>query len=423
MDELLNPVVIAQDSLIRLENDLTMMKMVSREFDEKFAVKNEKIGYTFNARLPVRLRGRRGDGVKPEGIQEQMVPITINELWGQDLQNSDQDLTLTIDRFGERYVEPASATIANMIDGDLCDLFPGFFTFVGTPGVLPNSVATYAQAGVQLVNNGVPRTVTLNAMVISPDQTAAVLGFNANLLNPVKEISMQYTTGKMGTALGFKFNEDVNIARFQVGALGTAGAIGSNPLVDITGGGITNNGATIQTRAWDNSIANCLNLGDIVQFAGSYAVNPISYRNVGPLRSFTLTSAMTTTNAGVGVMNISPPINADTTTPFQTVTALPADGAQVFVWGLAYTSFTSIANTYSAQGMAFHRDAIALAVVKQELPGGMEWSEWVSNPKAGVGIRLVRGYVIGTNEKITRLDVLGGVKLVRPDMGVRVCGA
>jgi hypothetical protein len=31
MDELLNPVVIAQDSLIRLENDLTMMKMVSRE--------------------------------------------------------------------------------------------------------------------------------------------------------------------------------------------------------------------------------------------------------------------------------------------------------------------------------------------------------------------------------------------------------
>ena len=44
MDELLNPVAIAQDSLIRLENDCTMTKMVSREFDEKFAVKNEKIG-------------------------------------------------------------------------------------------------------------------------------------------------------------------------------------------------------------------------------------------------------------------------------------------------------------------------------------------------------------------------------------------
>jgi hypothetical protein len=373
--------------------------------------------------LPVRTRGRRGDGIKPEGIQEQMVPIVINELWGQDLQNSDQDLTMTIDRFGERYVEPSSATIANMIDGDLCDVFSGFFTFVGTPGVLPNSVATYAQAGVQMTNNGVPRIVSLNAMVISPDMTAAVLGFNANLLNPQKEVSQQYLTGKMGTALNFRFNEDVNIARFQVGALGTAGAIASNPLVDIAGGGITNNGATIQTRSWDDSIVNCLNLGDIVQFAGSYAVNPISYRNVGPLRSFVLTSAMTTTAGGVGVCNISPPINADTTSPFQTVTALPADGAQVFVWGLPYTAFSTIANVTSAQGMAFHRDAIALAIVKQELPGGMEWSEWVSSPKAGIGIRLLRGYVIGTNEKITRLDVLGGVKRVRDDMGVRVCGS
>jgi hypothetical protein len=46
MDELLNPVVIAQDTLIRLENDCTLTKMVSREFENNFAVKNEKIGLT-----------------------------------------------------------------------------------------------------------------------------------------------------------------------------------------------------------------------------------------------------------------------------------------------------------------------------------------------------------------------------------------
>jgi hypothetical protein len=418
MDELLNPVAIAQDSLIRLENDCTMTKMVSREFDNKFAVKNEKIGYTFNARLPVRLRGRRGDGIKVEGIQEQMVPIVINELWGQDLQNSDQDLTMTIDRFGERYVEPASATIANMIDGDLCDLVTGFFTFVGTPGVLPSSVATYAQAGVELTNNAVPRNVSLNAMVISPDQTAAVLGFNSNLLNPQKEISQQYLTGKMGTALSFKFNEDVNIARHTVGALGTAGAPTSIPLVD--GPTITNNGATILTKGWDASVA-ILKEHDIVSFAGCYAVNPVSYRNVGKLRSFRVTADVTSVGAA-GTINISPPMNADTTSCFQTVTALPADGAQVYVWGLPYTAFSTIAGVSTAQGVAFHRDAIALAIVKQELPGGMEWSEWAANPKMGMGIRLVRGYVIGTNEKITRLDVLGGVKRVRDEMGVRVCG-
>jgi len=45
-NELLNPVVIVADSLIRLENNTTMMKMCNREFDDKFAVANEKAGLT-----------------------------------------------------------------------------------------------------------------------------------------------------------------------------------------------------------------------------------------------------------------------------------------------------------------------------------------------------------------------------------------
>jgi hypothetical protein len=178
-------------------------------------------------------------------------------------------------------------------------------------------------------------------MVISPDMTAAVLGFNANLLNPQKEVSQQYLTGKMGTALNFRFNEDVNIYRHTVGNLGTAGAPTSNPLVDITGGGVTNNGATILTKGWDATVA-ILKQNDIVSFAGCYGVNPISYRNTGKLRTFVVTADVTSVGAA-GTINISPPMNADTTSPFQTVTALPSDGAQVFVWGLPYTAFSTIA--------------------------------------------------------------------------------
>lgn len=38
MNELLNPVVIAQDTLLRLENTLTFFKQVNREFDGQYAV-------------------------------------------------------------------------------------------------------------------------------------------------------------------------------------------------------------------------------------------------------------------------------------------------------------------------------------------------------------------------------------------------
>jgi len=105
----------------------------------------------------------------------------------------------------------------------------------------------------------------------------------------------------MGTALGFKFNEDVNVYRHTVGNLGTAGAPTSIPLVD--GPTITNNGATILTKGWDSSVA-ILKQNDIVSFAGAYAVNPISYRNVGKLRTFVVTADVTSVGAA-GTINIS----------------------------------------------------------------------------------------------------------------------
>jgi len=133
-NELLNPVVIAQNTLMRLENSLVFFKQVSREFDGEFAQAGNKIGYVFNARIPVRFRGRQGDAMQPEDIREVPFPITVNRLWGQDLQISDQDLTMTIDRFGERYIEPAVETIANTIDGEGCDQATNVYNFVGCLG-------------------------------------------------------------------------------------------------------------------------------------------------------------------------------------------------------------------------------------------------------------------------------------------------
>ena len=43
-NELINPVVIAQETLMRLENNLTMSKFADRQYDDRFAVENEKIG-------------------------------------------------------------------------------------------------------------------------------------------------------------------------------------------------------------------------------------------------------------------------------------------------------------------------------------------------------------------------------------------
>lgn len=71
--------------LLRWENNAVAAKFVNRDYDDKFAVPGDKIGFTYNARVPVRFRGRMGDGIRPEAIVETVVPITIDKLWGKQV--------------------------------------------------------------------------------------------------------------------------------------------------------------------------------------------------------------------------------------------------------------------------------------------------------------------------------------------------
>ena len=43
-NELLNPVALTKESLMRWENNLVMAKFVDRQFSDSFALEGEKIG-------------------------------------------------------------------------------------------------------------------------------------------------------------------------------------------------------------------------------------------------------------------------------------------------------------------------------------------------------------------------------------------
>jgi len=363
--------------------------------------------------VPPRFRGRRGDGLKTENIQETTVPISINTLWGQDLQISDQDLTLTIDHFGDRYIESSAQTVANMIDGDGCDQYQYVANYApgSIPNVTPTNLSVYTGAGVVLTNNGCP-VGNLRSMLVSPDMEAGVLGFGSNIFNPAKEISEQYRTGRMGLAVGYKWSMDQNVGAQTVGTL-----TGSTPLVTVA----NQSGSNILTQGWANSTL-VLNQGDIVAFTGSNAVNPVSYRSTRKLRTYTITAPVTSSNAGLATLPIYPPMSADAASPFQTVDALPAALAPVLVYNTAAANFAPLSGAVTAQALAFHKTAFVLATVKQALPGGLDWSEMVVDPKTGLVARLLRGYNFLDNSRYVRFEVLGGWKTVRPELAVRISG-
>ena len=413
-NEYLNPVDILQESLMSLENNLVLFKSINREYSDSFAVAGAKVGYTINARLPVRFRGRKGDEINPEDIREQMVPITVDSLWGVDLDISDQDLTMTIDKFRQRYIERAVQTIANNIDADCFDTaYRDIYNFAGVPGTTPTALSTYTDAGVILSDHAVP-VGRSRAVVVSPRMEAAVLGFNSNIFNPTKEISRQYEEGTMGYAVGFKWSTDQNVPRHVVGLMGGTPAIN----------GANQSGSSLTTDGWSNSVQ-VLNRGDIISIAGVNGVNPISYRDTGVLRTFVVTADVTSDGSGNATIPISPALNANDATGrnvFQTVTALPADNALINVFGKAAANQAAISGVSTAQALAFDRDFMTLATVDLELPGGLDWSERISSSKIGLSMRLTRGFDIKSNHRYTRLEILGGIKVLRPEMAVRICG-
>ncbi len=329
------------------------------------------------------------------------------------MQISDQDLTLTIDHFGDRYVESSAQTVANMIDGDGCDQYIYVANYAPTsiPNVTPTNLSVYTGAGVVLTNNGCP-VGNLRSLLVSPDMEAGVLGFGANIFNPAKEISEQYRTGRMGLAVGYKWSMDQNVGAQTLGTL-----TGSTPLVTVA----NQSGSTILSQGWAiNTLV--LKQGDIVSFTGSNAINPVSYRSTRKRRTYTVTADVNSDNTGLASIPIFPPMSADGASPFQTVDALPAALAPIFVYETAAAQFSTITGATTAQALGFHKTAFVLATVKQALPGGLDWSEMVVDPKTGLVARLLRGYNFLDNSRYTRFEVLGGWKTVRPELAVRISG-
>lgn len=403
--------MITREALRVLENNLTFTKQVNRQYDDKFGVEGAKIGTVLNVRKPPRYVGRTGQALSVEGSTETQVPVTLNTQFGVDLQFSSQDLALSIDDFSDRFVKPAIAAIANKIDADGLALYSQIYQAVGTPGTVPNGAGvgsgalfTYLAAGTKLNNSATPMD-GLRSLVITPDMEANAVDSLKALFQQATAIGEQYTKGKMGVAAGFDWFMDQNCTTHTTGTIAATSAL-------INGSSQT--GASIVTDGWTSG--DILNVGDVVQFAGVFQVNPQSRQSTAKLQDFVVTATQTASAGGAITIPISPSIV--TSGANQTVTASPADNAVITFWSVANPSTTS--NKTSPQGLAFHRDAFTLATADLPLPGGVDMAARIADKQLGMSIRMIRAYDINTDLFPCRLDVLYGWAVLRPELACRI---
>lgn len=400
---IITPSIIAKVALANLENNLVMGNKVYRDYSREYV----KVGDTISVRRPVQFSAIDGAVAVNQDVIEGKFPLVMNKRKHVSWNFNTQDLTLDIQEYNARYIQPAAISLANQIDFDLTGLALNCWNWVGTPGQTINSFSDFALGPQRLDNTAVPQSMR-NA-VMSPNDTWGMLGSQTALFSP-QLIGSAYTSGDLGNIGGVSTAMDQNIRNYTVGAYaGTPLVNGANQNVTYTASANTD-AQTLLTKGWTAS-GSTLNQGDVFTIAGVNAVNPRSKVTTGFLQQFVVNTAVTADAGGLKSIAISPAII--TSGPYQTVSAAPADGATIAVLGTASTTY--------AQNLVFHKNAFALVMADLEMPDGAVWKARES--KNNFSIRVIKWYDGENDEEKIRLDVLYGVSAIYRDLATRLSGS
>ena len=403
--------VIAKLALPILENELGPINLMHRAHESEFAseVNGYKKGASVRIRRPADFTLRTGAVSSSQDVIEGYTNLTVDQQVGVDFQFSSTDLTLSVTDMSERILKPAMSVIANgMLSDVLTKMYRGTYNYVGTPGQTVNSFADYAKAPERLDELAVPQMG--RASVLCPTDFWGLVGANATIY--IQDVARgALREGELGNLGG------VTTMMSQVVPAHTVGAHGGTPLVNGASQNVTYDTAkntwsqSLITDGWTNSITGILKEGDVFTIANVYMVNPKTKISTGILQQFVVRAdANSGASTGPATLTISPPIIVSG--PHQTVNAAPADDAPITVLGTASTAYR--------QNMAFHKNAMSLAVVPMEMPAAAYGASRQSYK--GLSVRLIPSYDATNDISKWRMDLLYGRALIDPRVTTRFAG-
>jgi len=391
---ILTPTAVTREALRVLHQKLNFVGSITREYDDSFARQGAKVGDTLKVRLPNQYTVRTGSTLAAQDTTETSVDLKVQTQKGVDLNFTSVDLTLALDDFSERILEPAMAVLAANIEADAMSMYKDIYNQVDNQGQ-PSTFAKVLQGRKILVDNLAPlngRTCNLNTQD-NVDLVDALKG----LFNDQDTISRQNREGFMGRTAGFDFMENT------LWPSHTPGTKAGTPLVN----GATQTGANLVTDGWTASTA-ALKQGDVFTIANVFRVHPETKQSTGIPQQFVATANATADGTGNLTIAISPAIV--TAGPTQNVSGSPADNAVITVSGTGSTAY--------GISMAYQKGAFAFASADMVMPRGVDFA--AREAFDGVSMRIVRQYDINSDKFPCRLDVLYGFKTIRPQLACRL---
>lgn len=382
---LLTPTAVTREALRILHQKLNFVGNIVREYDDSYAKSGAKIGDSLKIRLPNQYTVRSGATLSTQDTTESSTTLQVATQKGVDLNFTSVDLTLSLDDFSKRILDPAMAVLAANIESDALSMYKDVYQSVWNGG----SAATYNKAlDARIILNRALAPFAERTALMDSTAMADVVKDTKTLFQDATSLSKQYKEGYMGRAAGFDWSENTLMPSHTRG--GSNGAYLVN--------GATQTGATLTV----DTGATAPSQGDVITIAGVFSVHPETKVSTGVLQQFVIGSGATTTS-----FPISPAIVTSGAT--QNVSGSPADNAAI--------TFLGTASTAVQTSLLFHKEAFAFATADLVMPTGVDFARRESMD--GISMRIVRMYDINNDKFPCRLDVLYGYKTLRPQLAVR----
>ena len=378
-----------------LHQKLNFIGNINRTYDDSFANSGAKIGDSLKIRLPNEYTVRTGANLSAQDTSETSTTLQIATQKGVDISFSSAELTLSLDDFSSRILEPAMAVLAANIEADALSMYKDVYNIVDNDG----NALTFLNImqGRKLLNDNLAPMDNNRSALLSTDHTAKLVDALKGLFQDSNAIKQQYREGMMGRTGGFDFYENTLLNNHTTGtALKTT--------TYTVNGAVTTNGSTSVTVATG---ATTFKAGDIFTVAGCFRVHPETKVSTGVLQQFVVTADYA---GGAGSVSFAPAIYT-------------SGGRQnVVAAGMANSSAIVKVGAGNAEqltpSMVFHRDAFAFATADLVMPKGVDFA--AREVYDGISLRTVRQYAISSDTMPCRIDVLYGYKTIRAQLAARI---
>jgi hypothetical protein len=389
---LLNADMITKRALLILHQRLTFIGNINRAYDDSFAQDGAKIGSTLRIRQPNQFTVRSGAALAVQNVVETNVPLTVDTQLGVDFEFSSKELTMNIDDYAKRYLEPAMARLAAQIEANVwTQMSRSVSNVVDADGVAP-ALIHLNRARKRLTDSLAPPDN--RNVLLSTDHTVKFVDALKGLFQDSTQIKEQYREGMLGRIAGFDLYESTHVSDHQTGTAAAATGYLSN--------GVGQSGSTITVDAGTTTFL----VGDIITFAGVFDVHPETKVSMGVLKQFVITA---NSGASATSLAISPAIVA---------TGARQNVSNTITDNVAVSKLCGGANALMNSSMAFHKDAFTFATADLVLPKGTDMAS--RQVYDGISLRFVRDYTISDDQFPARFDVLYGAQAIRPELACRI---